>query len=249
MSALHYSPLLPTLWLLPLFGAVALWAFGPQLRRNAGYVGSAFVLASFACALGLFGEATLPGNPVRVPLIGWAPGFDFGLSLDPLSLLWTLIITGVGGLIHVYSIGYMWNDRAIARFFAYMNFFVFSMLTLVLSDNVVGLLVGWGLVGLASVLSDRFLVLQAVGRRRRPQGVRDQRLRRHRHHVRDLRAVRDDGFDRVRGHLRKDRLVRARLRAAGLRGALRRRARPNRRRFRCTPGCPTRWKARPPCQR
>ena len=53
-------------------------------------------------------------------------------------------------MIHIYSIGYMWNDRAPARFFAYLNFFVFSMLTLVLSDNVVGLLVGWGLVGLAS---------------------------------------------------------------------------------------------------
>jgi NADH-quinone oxidoreductase subunit L len=152
MSAgtLHYSPLLPTLWLLPLFGAILLWALGPQLRRNAGYVGSAIVLASFACAVALFGEATLPGNPVRVPLVSWGPGFDLGLSLDPLSLLWTLVITGVGGLIHVYSIGYMWSDRAIARFFAYLNFFVFAMLTLVLSDNVVGLLVGWGLVGLAS---------------------------------------------------------------------------------------------------
>jgi len=149
-TALHYSPLLPTLWLLPLFGAIALWAFGPQLRRNAGYVGSAVVLVSFACALALFGEATLPGNPVRVPLVSWGPGFDLGLSLDPLSLLWTLVITGVGGLIHIYSIGYMWSDRAIARFFAYLNFFVFAMLTLVLSDNLVGLLVGWGLVGLAS---------------------------------------------------------------------------------------------------
>jgi NADH-quinone oxidoreductase subunit L len=149
-GTLHYSPLLPTLWLLPLFGAIVLWALGPQLRRNAGYVGSAIVLASFACAAALFGEATLPGNPVRVPLVSWGPGFDLGLSLDPLSLLWTLVITGVGGLIHVYSIGYMWGDRAIARFFAYLNFFVFAMLTLVLSDNVVGLLVGWGLVGLAS---------------------------------------------------------------------------------------------------
>ena len=72
------------------------------------------------------------------------------MLLDPLALLWTLIITGVGFLIHVYSIGYMDGDNAFARFFAYMNFFVFAMLTLVLSDNFVGLLVGWGLVGLAS---------------------------------------------------------------------------------------------------
>ncbi|MBV9148960.1 MAG: NADH-quinone oxidoreductase subunit L, partial [Candidatus Eremiobacteraeota bacterium] len=80
----------------------------------------------------------------------WFPGFNFGLLLDPLSLIWALIITGVGFVIHVYSIGYMSGDRAFARFFAYMNFFVFAMLTLVLADNFVVLLVGWGLVGLAS---------------------------------------------------------------------------------------------------
>ena len=80
----------------------------------------------------------------------WVRGFDFGLLLDPLSLIWVLIITGVGFAIHLYSIGYMSGDRAFARFFAYMNFFVFAMLTLVLADNFVMLLVGWGLVGLAS---------------------------------------------------------------------------------------------------
>ena len=107
------------------------------------------MLASFVCALPLIGAG---GNAtgIRMPLGDWVPGFTFGLQLDALSLLWTLVITGVGGLIHVYSIGYMWTDKAIARFFAYLNFFVFSMLTLVLSDNVVGLLVGWGLVGVAS---------------------------------------------------------------------------------------------------
>ena len=143
------SPALLSIWLLPLLGAVVIWAFGPQLRRNAGYLGSAFVFVSFALALANFGAA---GNQtgLRAPLVSWGPGFAFGLQLDALSLLWTLVITGVGGLIHIYSIGYMWTDRAIARFFAYLNFFVFSMLTLVLADNVVGLLVGWGLVGLAS---------------------------------------------------------------------------------------------------
>ncbi len=148
-SATFYSHELALLWLLPLGGAIVLWAFGPQLRRNAGWVGSAFVFASFAIALMQFGGA---GNAtgLRQPMVTWIPGFSFGLQLDALSLLWTLVITGVGGLIHIYSIGYMWSDRAIARFFAYMNFFVFSMLTLVLADNVVGLLVGWGLVGLAS---------------------------------------------------------------------------------------------------
>ena len=140
---------LDILWLLPLASAVLIWALGPQLRRTAGALGTAAVLASFVAALTLFSAATTaPG--LHETLGTWVPGFTFGLQLDPLSLLWTLIITGVGGLIHLYSIGYMWSDRAIARFFAYMNFFVFAMLTLVLSDNVVGLLVGWGLVGLAS---------------------------------------------------------------------------------------------------
>ncbi len=87
---------------------------------------------------------------ISAPLVNWIPGWRLGLMLDPLSLLWALIITGVGGLIHLYAIGYIDGDRAVARFFAYMNFFVFAMLTLVLSDNFVGLLVGWGLVGLAS---------------------------------------------------------------------------------------------------
>ena len=141
--------MLYAIWLLPLAGAVALWAFGPQLKRNGGWLGSATVLASFVLTLSLFAAATQPGG-LHQPLGSWFAGFDFGLLLDPLSLLWALVITGVGGLIHIYSIGYMWNDRAPARFFAYLNFFVFAMLTLVLSDNVVGLLVGWGLVGLAS---------------------------------------------------------------------------------------------------
>jgi NADH-quinone oxidoreductase subunit L len=141
--------LLEILWLLPLGGAILIWALGPQLGRRAGAVASVVVFASFAIALRLFGDAT--GATGLHQILGtWVPGFTFGLQLDPLSLLWALIITGVGGLIHVYSIGYMWSDRAIARFFAYLNFFVFAMLTLVLADNLVGLLVGWGLVGLAS---------------------------------------------------------------------------------------------------
>lgn len=136
--------LLIALWLLPLIGAIVIWAFGPQLKNAAGPLGSAVVLLSFLAAVSLWGQ-----DP-HVALLSWIPGFDFGLQLDPLSLLWTLIITGVGCLIHVYSIGYMDGDRAFARFFAYMNFFVFAMVTLVLSDNFVGLLIGWGLVGLAS---------------------------------------------------------------------------------------------------
>ena len=146
-------PLLVALWLLPLAGAVICWAFGPQLRSLAGWLASALVGASFVLAVLSWGAATqnvAGAVGANQALVAWMPGFDFGLLLDPLSLLWTFIITGVGFLIVFYSIGYMDGDRAFARFFAYMSFFVFAMLTLVLSDNFVGLLVGWGLVGLAS---------------------------------------------------------------------------------------------------
>jgi NADH-quinone oxidoreductase subunit L len=141
--------LLVLIWLFPLLGAVSLWAFGPQLRTWAGPIGSALIGVPFVATVMLWGDATT-GAGLDLHLVSWLPGWAFGLQLDRLSLVWTLIITGVGFLIHVYSMGYMDGDRAYARFFAYMNFFVFAMLTLVLSDNVVGLLVGWGLVGLAS---------------------------------------------------------------------------------------------------
>ncbi len=149
--------MLIALWLAPLIGAIALWAFGPVLRDKAGWLGSAVIGFSFVEALALFGAASAARGGgdahavgVQQTLVTWAQGWQLGLLLDPLSLLWTLIITGVGFLIHVYSIGYMDGDKAVARFFAYLNFFVFAMLTLVLSDNFIGLLVGWGLVGLAS---------------------------------------------------------------------------------------------------
>lgn len=141
--------LLYLVWLLPLVGALVLWSFGPQLKSWAGPIGSALVGVPFAATCVLWGDA-VTGTGLHLPLVSWLAGWNFGLQLDRLSLVWTLIITGVGFLIHVYSIGYMDGDRAFARFFAYMNFFVFAMLTLVLSDNVIGLLVGWGLVGLAS---------------------------------------------------------------------------------------------------
>ncbi|MBV9264273.1 MAG: NADH-quinone oxidoreductase subunit L, partial [Candidatus Eremiobacteraeota bacterium] len=146
-------PLVVALWLLPLLGAIICWAFGPQLRAMAGWLASALVGISFVLAVASWGDATRSAAGAlgaHQPLASWLPGFDFGLLLDPLSLIWTFIITGVGFLIVFYSMGYMDGDRAFARFFAYMSFFVFAMLTLVLSDNFIGLLIGWGLVGLAS---------------------------------------------------------------------------------------------------
>jgi NADH-quinone oxidoreductase subunit L len=89
-------------------------------------------------------------------LFSWIPvnalQVDFGLRLDPLSLTFVLLITGVGGLIHVYAIGYMSHDRDRRRFFAYLNLFVASMLLLVLGNGFVTLYLGWEGVGLASYL-------------------------------------------------------------------------------------------------
>lgn len=161
MSLIHHAmgvggsyPLLIALWLLPLAGAILCFAFGPQLKTLSGWIASATIGTSFVLAAFSWGAGTQQSGSAlgaHQALFSWTPGtFDFGLLLDPLALLWTFIITGVGFLIHFYSIGYMEGDRAYARFFGYMNFFVFAMLTLVLSDNFIGLLVGWGLVGLAS---------------------------------------------------------------------------------------------------
>ena len=160
MNAVHHVmgvdgsyPLIVALWLLPLAGAILCWVFGPQLKGRAGWLASGLLLVSFVLAVLSWTSGTQSSGGAlgaHQALLSWNPGFDFGLLMDPLSLLWVLIITGVGFLIHLYSIGYMDGDEAFARFFAYMNFFVFAMLTLVLSDNFIGLLVGWGLVGLAS---------------------------------------------------------------------------------------------------
>lgn len=146
-------PLLLALWLVPLACAIALWAFGPQLKTAAGPIGAGLVGVCFAMALFSWPEAVQRAQGTigaHITLFSWGSGFDFGLLWDPLALTWTLIITGVGFLIITYAIGYMEGDGSYPRFFAYMTFFVFAMLTLVLSDDFVGLLVGWGLVGLAS---------------------------------------------------------------------------------------------------
>jgi NADH-quinone oxidoreductase subunit L len=143
---------------MPLAGFLGLVAtYKTVSRKAAGLVASGTLLISFLCFAGLLSVYTYSNmDPVRVILYNWipVPGIhtDFALTLDPLSLLMTLIITGVGFLIHVYSIGYMEQEADYARFFAFMNFFVFSMLLLVLAGNLLLLFVGWEGVGLASYL-------------------------------------------------------------------------------------------------
>ena len=90
-------------------------------------------------------------------LFTWIPAGDltvnFGLLVDPLSITFVILVTFVGSLIHVYAIAYMEHDEARRRFFAYLNFFIAAMLTLVLADSYAGLFAGWEGVGLASYCS------------------------------------------------------------------------------------------------
>ena len=96
----------------------------------------------------------------------------WGFQLDPLSAVMILVVTGVGFLIHVYSTGYMADDPGYYRFFAYLNLFMFAMLTLVLANNFVLMFVGWEGVGLCSYLLIGFLSGPKERRRRRKKGLR-----------------------------------------------------------------------------
>ena len=149
-------------WLLialPLAGATILLLGGRATNAWGHLLGTATAVGSFAVGvvlwLDLLGR-TAEDRVVGETLFSWVPvaslRVDFGLQLDQLSVCFVLLITGVGSLIHVYSIGYMAHDPERRRFFAYLNLFVAAMLLLVLADNYLGLYVGWEGVGLASYL-------------------------------------------------------------------------------------------------
>jgi NADH-quinone oxidoreductase subunit L len=144
---------------LPAFGAAVLLLGGRRTDRWGHLLGCLTVLGSFVCSLILF--FTILGRDegnrqVGLDLWTWFSTGDwkvqFGLLYDPLSSLFLLLITGVGGLIHVYSIGYMEHDERRRRFFGYLNLFVAAMLMLVLASDYVGVFLGWEGVGLASYL-------------------------------------------------------------------------------------------------
>ncbi len=150
------------LWLtiaLPLAGAAVLLLGGRATDAWGHLLGCATVIGSFLCGAVLFSHLLgLPADDrtVHHTLFSWVPvgalRVDFGLQLDALSVCFVLLITGVGALIHLYSIGYMAHDPDRRRFFAYLNLFVAAMLLLVLADNYLGLYTGWEGVGLASYL-------------------------------------------------------------------------------------------------
>jgi NADH-quinone oxidoreductase subunit L len=147
------------LWLipvLPLVGAAINGLFGKRFSRQTvlaialGFSGAAFVMALWIAAQF---SSFLPLLENLAPWIR-AGDFqvDFAFYLDQLSLVMLLVVTGVGFLIHIYSVGYMWEEAGFYRFFAYLNLFMFFMLTLVLASNYLLMFIGWEGVGLASYL-------------------------------------------------------------------------------------------------
>ncbi len=144
---------------LPAAGALVLLLGG---RRTDGWghlLGCATALASFGVGLALLSDMlgrTADARTISQHLYSWVPvgglQVDIGLQIDQLSICFVLLITGVGSLIHIYSVGYMAEDPDRRRFFAYLNLFLAAMLLLVVADNYLALYAGWEGVGLASYL-------------------------------------------------------------------------------------------------
>lgn len=149
--------------LLPLFGFLVNGTFATALggqrlnNRSVAIIGCLAPLASFGLTISAF-LALRAGDyaPIVEPFYRWAAvgshTFDITFYFDRLSAVMTLIVTGVGSVIHIYSIGYMHDDKSFGRFFAYLNLFLFFMLLLVLGRSVLVLFFGWEGVGLASYL-------------------------------------------------------------------------------------------------
>jgi len=150
----------PYLWLLPVLPLAGAAINGFLGRRASKYAVTTIALVfpglAFALALWIAAGFSSASAPYSFTLAHWirAGGFtsDFAFYLDQLSLVMLLVVTGVGFLIHVYSVGYMWDDAGYYRFFSYLNLFMFFMLTLVLANNYLLMFIGWEGVGLASYL-------------------------------------------------------------------------------------------------
>jgi len=142
--------------LIPLAGVLFNLFIGRKLgNKSAGALASAAVGASFALAFYVFWQMA-PDAILRDTLYTWIESgpfhVDLSFQVDALTAVMLLIVTGIGFLIHLYSLGYMGHDDGMARFFIYLNLFIFFMLLLVMGDNLLILFVGWEGVGLCSYL-------------------------------------------------------------------------------------------------
>src|ERR1700723_2735989 len=152
-----FNPFLWILPILPLAGAAINGFFGRKASKNAiSTVALVFSGAVFLAALWIAAGFSSESAPYYFDLAHWIRSgsfsVDFDFYLDQLSLVMLLVVTGVGFLIHIYSVGYMWDDDGYYRFMSYLNLFMFFMLTLVLAKNYLVMFIGWEGVGLASYL-------------------------------------------------------------------------------------------------
>jgi NADH-quinone oxidoreductase subunit L len=150
------NQLIPLIPFLPLIGFAINGLFGSRLSKTAvGIIGSGALLVSFLLSLMAFNQVAASGA-IQINLYQFLSvgnlSANFGFLVDQLSVWMMLIVTGVGFLIHVYSIGYMHDDAGFWKFFAYLNLFIFSMLLLIMGDNLLMLFFGWEGVGLCSYL-------------------------------------------------------------------------------------------------
>jgi NADH-quinone oxidoreductase subunit L len=148
--------LLPWLILfLPLLAAGIITLFTLRYRTTSALLSIGAIVTSFALTIVFIaanGWTPTPSELITNWLSVGALQVDFGLKLDPLSLMMMLIVTGVGGAIHIYSFGYMHADRGFSRFFTFMSLFTFSMLGIVLANNFIQIFIFWELVGVSSYL-------------------------------------------------------------------------------------------------
>ncbi len=147
--------MLPAIVVVPLLSAAIVGYFrNTWSKTTVSWVACGSVAAAFAMVVALavqyWGAAA--AEPIRSGLTSWGSLASLGLVADGLSLWWALVVTGAGLLIHIYSTAYMREDESYGRFMAKLNFFIFAMSLLVLSDNFIGLAIGWGCVGLASYM-------------------------------------------------------------------------------------------------
>ncbi|MEP7235611.1 MAG: NADH-quinone oxidoreductase subunit L, partial [Ignavibacteriota bacterium] len=155
------SQLIPYIIAAPLIGFLINGLFGGKYKNKAlaGWIGTLAVTASFVIACGIFAEmfsAPAEQRAIHYKLFDWinVGKVNVGISflIDQLSIIFILVITGVGALIHLYSMGYMKGDSGYTRFFTYLNLFIVMMLTLVMADNYLLTFLGWEGVGLCSYL-------------------------------------------------------------------------------------------------
>jgi len=144
------------LLLVPLIGSLVNVFFGKKLGNGSGIIATVAVLISFIISLLAFIQVNSTKQPIEIELFEWMAlanfNVTFGFLLDQLSLLWLLFVTGIGTLIHWYSTNYMKNDENYAKFFAYLNLFIFFMIVLVTGSNLLITFIGWEGVGLCSYL-------------------------------------------------------------------------------------------------